>query len=81
MLAACGNDGVVHRHWHVVRLTDSGAERLNEAECPLAAAEDEVLGALDPAERDSRYELLRRATSGASVTCVEPTRDDPGTGC
>ena len=69
------------RRRHVVSLTETGATRLNEAECALAAAEDEVLGALDPAERDTLYELLRRASSGAPATCVEAAGEDPDTLC
>ncbi|MEH1166724.1 MarR family winged helix-turn-helix transcriptional regulator [Micromonospora sp. CPCC 205539] len=61
------------RRRHVVEITDAGAKRLNEAECALSTAEDEVLTALDPAERESLYELLRRATTGAGaneITCA-----------
>ncbi|MEU1587266.1 MarR family winged helix-turn-helix transcriptional regulator [Micromonospora sp. NPDC005710] len=59
------------RRRHVVELTEDGAKRLSEAECALAGAEDEVLGALDPAERETLYELLSRASSGTSVNCTE----------
>ncbi|MGK5738153.1 MarR family winged helix-turn-helix transcriptional regulator [Micromonospora sp. URMC 103] len=67
------------RRRHVVTITPAGTERLSEAECALATAEDEVLGGLRPAERDQLYELLRRATSGTTMTCAaEPTEDpDP----
>ncbi|BCJ58769.1 MarR family winged helix-turn-helix transcriptional regulator [Micromonospora endophytica] len=59
------------RRRHVVRLTRNGAKRLNEAEYALAGAEDEVLGALGPAERDTLYDLLRRAARDTPVTCAE----------
>ncbi|WP_433531150.1 MarR family winged helix-turn-helix transcriptional regulator [Micromonospora sp. CA-263727] len=64
------------RRRHVVSLTETGGKRLNEAECALAGVEDEVLGALDPAERDTLYELLRRASSGAPATCTEAVSED-----
>ncbi|GGR64426.1 MarR family transcriptional regulator [Micromonospora fulviviridis] len=69
------------RRRHVVSLTGAGAKRLREAECALAVAEDEVLGALEPAERDTLYELLRRASSGRPVSCVEATGDEPDAAC
>ncbi|MET8306311.1 MarR family winged helix-turn-helix transcriptional regulator [Micromonospora sp. NPDC005173] len=56
------------RRRHVVELTDDGAKRLNEAECALVSAEDDVLGALEPDDRERLYLLLRQATSG-TVTC------------
>ncbi|MBQ0989890.1 MarR family winged helix-turn-helix transcriptional regulator [Micromonospora sp. PSH03] len=59
------------RRRHVVELTEDGAKRLSEAECALAGAEDEVLGALDPAERETLYELLSRASTGTAVSCTE----------
>lgn len=69
------------RRRHVVSLTETGAKRLNEAECALASVEDEVLGALDPAERERLYDLLRRATSDAPPTCAEAARNDPDSLC
>lgn len=66
------------RRRHLVELTDAGRHRLSEAECALANAEDEVLGALDPAERDTLYELLRRAAAG-STTCSEVFREQAET--
>ncbi|TCB99666.1 MarR family transcriptional regulator [Micromonospora zingiberis] len=59
------------RRRHVVSLTQTGAKRLNEAECALASVEDEVLGALNENERDTLYDLLRRATSEVPATCAE----------
>lgn len=58
------------RRRHLVALTKTGEERLCAAERALAVAEDEVLGALEPAERDTLYELLRRAAAGP-ITCTE----------
>jgi len=65
------------RRRHLVELTGTGVERLREAECALATAEDEVLGALDPAERDTLYGLLRRAVAGPA-TCTEAIHDQAG---
>ncbi|MBM0279449.1 MarR family winged helix-turn-helix transcriptional regulator [Micromonospora tarensis] len=67
------------RRRHVVELTADGAKRLSEAECALASAEDEVLGALDPAERETLYELLSRASTGTAPNCTEAicAADDP----
>ncbi|GAB3946695.1 MarR family winged helix-turn-helix transcriptional regulator [Micromonospora vulcania] len=65
------------RRRHVVEITDTGAKRLNEAECALKNAEDEVLAALDPTERESLYELLRRATTGTAATCSEMICPEP----
>nr|MDT0660223.1 MarR family winged helix-turn-helix transcriptional regulator [Micromonospora sp. DSM 115978] len=59
------------RRRHVVELTRTGAIRLGEAECALAAAEDEVLAALDPTERETLYHLLSRAATGTTITCTE----------
>ncbi|SCE73198.1 DNA-binding transcriptional regulator, MarR family [Micromonospora chokoriensis] len=59
------------RRRHVVELTEDGAKRLSEAECALAGAEDEVLGALGPDERETLYELLSRASAGTTVNCTE----------
>ncbi|MET7707279.1 MarR family winged helix-turn-helix transcriptional regulator [Micromonospora sp. NPDC005413] len=64
------------RRRHVVDLTEDGAKRLNEAECALAGVEDEVLGVLEPAERETLYELLRRAVNTTPVTCTEAIRRD-----
>lgn len=63
------------RRRHVVELTDIGAKRLTEAECALAGAEEEVLGALDADQRETLYELLRQATSGPGVNCTAALRD------
>ncbi|MER7457288.1 MarR family winged helix-turn-helix transcriptional regulator [Micromonospora sp. NPDC126480] len=63
------------RRRHVVELTTVGAKRLNEAECALASAEDEVLGALAPGEREIFYDLLRRA-AGPAVTCADAYVDE-----
>ncbi|MCG5465314.1 MarR family winged helix-turn-helix transcriptional regulator [Micromonospora sp. NPDC053740] len=59
------------RRRHVVELTEDGAKRLSEAECALASAENEVLGALTPTERETLYELLSRASTGTTVNCTE----------
>ncbi|ASW56863.1 MarR family winged helix-turn-helix transcriptional regulator [Plantactinospora sp. KBS50] len=71
------------RRRHVVELTAAGAQRLTEAECALAATEDEVLGNLDEQQREALYDLLRRATtgsagSGSAIACAEAAPDDAG---
>jgi DNA-binding MarR family transcriptional regulator len=58
------------RRRHIVELTDDGATRLREAECALAAAENEVLGALDPEQREQLYRLLQQATAGHTLDCA-----------
>lgn len=69
------------RRRHIVSLTDAGARRLGEAESALTAAEDEVLAALDPDERETLYHLLRRATGGHTADCAAAAaqciEDDP----
>ena len=58
------------RRRHIVELTDVGAERLAQAEAALAAAEDEVLGALDADERETLYRLLQQATTSHTLDCA-----------
>ncbi|RKN23846.1 MarR family transcriptional regulator [Micromonospora musae] len=59
------------RRRHMVYITEAGANRLNDAECALETSEIEVLGALNPDERETLYELLRRATHGGwHITCT-----------
>ncbi len=58
------------RRRHLVELTSAGAEQLAEAECALSAAEDEVLAALDDAQRETLYRLLRQAAAGTTVRCT-----------
>jgi DNA-binding MarR family transcriptional regulator len=58
------------RRRHVVVLTDTGAKRLAEAECALAAVDDEVLGALDVSQREALYNLLVQAVAGGDVKCT-----------
>jgi DNA-binding MarR family transcriptional regulator len=60
------------RRRHVVEVTAEGLELLDKAECALAAAENEVLGALDEAQREALYGLLQQAANGeASGSCTE----------
>jgi hypothetical protein len=54
---------------HAVALTETGAKRLAEAECALAAVENEVLGALDDSQREVLYNLLLQAARGSDVSC------------
>ena len=57
------------RRRHVVVLTEAGAKRLAEAECALAAVDNEVLGALDDTQREALYNLLQQAARGSDVRC------------
>ena len=58
------------RRRHDVALTDKGARRLAEAEAALAAAEDEVLSALDADQRRTLYALLQQATTSHVISCT-----------
>lgn len=69
------------RRRHVVMLTDKGARVLVKAECALAAVENDVLGALDDAQRETLYSLLQQAVTGEPVICTEATDDDPDGAC
>ncbi|HEX4466445.1 MAG TPA: MarR family winged helix-turn-helix transcriptional regulator [Solirubrobacteraceae bacterium] len=71
------------RRRHFVELTGDGAKRLAEAEAALAAAEDEVLGALDAEQRESLYQLLAQATSSHAVDCAgaAAAEEPPADGC
>lgn len=67
------------RRRHTVELTDAGVQRLAKAEFALAGVEDEVLAALDTAERDTLYELLRLAASkGEGDEVCSGAHEDPG---
>lgn len=55
------------RRRHVVSLTEDGVALLCRAETALAAVEDEVFAALDPAQREQLHELLTAATTAASA--------------
>ena len=57
-----------HRR-HLVALTETGAKRLAEAECALAAVDNEVLGALSDTQREVLYNLLLQAARGSDVKC------------
>lgn len=63
------------RRRHVVAITPEGRACLAACEEALASVEDEVLGALDAAERASLYALLLKATEGRA-RCPEGTCDD-----
>jgi len=57
------------RRRHIVELTAEGSQRLTQAEAALAAAEDEVLSALDAEQRELLYSLLQQATTSHVVDC------------
>ncbi|WP_331772034.1 MarR family winged helix-turn-helix transcriptional regulator (plasmid) [Embleya sp. NBC_00888] len=66
------------RRRHTVHITDAGLRMLAGAEFALAAAEEEVLGALTPAQRDSLFHLLELAVSDDAGVCGEPESTTPG---
>jgi DNA-binding MarR family transcriptional regulator len=65
------------RRRHFVELTDEGTQRLAEAEAALAAAEDEVLAALDADQRETLYQLLAQATTSHVSDCTAAATQDP----
>jgi DNA-binding MarR family transcriptional regulator len=70
------------RRRHFVELTGEGGKRLAEAEVALAAAEDDVLGALDAEQRETLYQLLSHATSSHVVDCAAAAAEElPAEGC
>ena len=52
------------RRRHIVELSPAGDETLDAAQRRMARAEDELLAALTPAERETLHELLSRAVTG-----------------
>jgi DNA-binding MarR family transcriptional regulator len=69
------------RRRHFVELTAEGTERLAAVEAALAAAEDEVLAALDADERETLYQLLAQATTSHVVSCAEAAEALSADGC
>jgi MarR family transcriptional regulator, lower aerobic nicotinate degradation pathway regulator len=63
------------RRRHVVEVTDAGAQRLAKAEFALAAAEDDVLRALDRGQRETLHDLLQQATGNTAADCAEAIGD------
>ena len=63
------------RRRHIVELTTTGANLLTKVETALTAVEDEVLGGLDPEQRETLYTLLQQATSDHAPNCPR-TIDD-----
>ncbi|RAY13841.1 MarR family transcriptional regulator [Actinomadura craniellae] len=59
------------RRRHIVEITDTGRALLAKAEFALAAAEDEVLGALDRNQRETLNALLQQATAGELLVFTE----------
>jgi DNA-binding MarR family transcriptional regulator len=62
------------RRRHIVGLTDAGRQKLVDAECALAAAEDDVFSALDAEQRETLYQLLQQATAGHVLDCAAAVR-------
>jgi DNA-binding MarR family transcriptional regulator len=52
------------RRRHLVELTPEGIKALQHAEQAQESVEDEVLGSLDPAERQKLHHLLSKALAG-----------------
>ncbi|WP_329244254.1 MarR family winged helix-turn-helix transcriptional regulator [Actinoallomurus sp. NBC_01490] len=69
------------RRRHVVVLTEKGGHVLARAECALAAVENDVLGSLDDAQRETLYGLLQQAVNGTQVICTEGADDDSDGAC
>jgi DNA-binding MarR family transcriptional regulator len=65
------------RRRHIVDLTAAGGRRLAQAELALAAAENEVLGALDDDQREALYRLLQQATAESPPVCAADGADAP----
>ena len=63
------------RRRHIVSIADDGITQLHNTEERLAAAEDRLLGALDPEERATLHCLLMRAAGGQLPPC-NPTEPD-----
>ncbi|MCW2709101.1 MAG: hypothetical protein QOD70_17 [Frankiales bacterium] len=63
------------RRRHLVELTEAGMKRLAKAECALAEVEQEVLGALDASQRETLYDLLQQAATGAGASCAQAMLD------
>ena len=59
------------RRRHLVYITAAGGEALARAERAQEQIEDDVLGALDPAERATLWNLLTRALYGAEPQAAD----------
>jgi DNA-binding MarR family transcriptional regulator len=65
------------RRRHIVTIANTGITQLQDTEQRLAAAEDRVLGALDPEERATLHCLLMRAAGGQlPPEACNPTEPD-----
>ena len=58
------------RRRHVVELTNTGHQKLAEAELALAAVENEILGGLSHNQRETLYELLVQASDELTRTAI-----------
>jgi DNA-binding MarR family transcriptional regulator len=63
----------VDRRRYVLRLSRAGEQLLRRTEGAIAAAEVDLLGPLDPEQRDQLYTLLRRLADGVALC---PAADD-----
>ena len=66
------------RRRHIVEITEAGTAKLGAAEAALGSIEDDVLGALSDSERETLYDLLRRATSEHVLDCTKATQNWAG---
>ncbi len=79
--AELNDAGLIERYRHerdrrryVIELSASGAKVLAEADEAIADGEQELLSALEPADREHLWELLRGVADGANLcptTCAE----------
>jgi DNA-binding MarR family transcriptional regulator len=60
------------RRRYVLRLSQAGARLLRRTDGAIAAAEDDLLAPLEPAQREQLYSLLRRVADGVELC---PTGD------
>jgi DNA-binding MarR family transcriptional regulator len=65
------------RRRHIVSLSPAGEAELARTDGQLTAIEDDVLGALSPAERATLFELLQRAVGPAPNACKAGPCDPP----
>jgi DNA-binding MarR family transcriptional regulator len=63
----------VDRRRYVLRVSRSGERLLRRTESAVGAAEDDLLRALDPRQREQLYDLLRRVADGVELC---PTGND-----
>ena len=88
--AELNDAGLIERYRHerdrrryVIELSARGAQMLGEADEAIAAGEQELIGVLEPGDRDRLWALLRGVADGANLcptTCTEPAPEGPTAG-